>query len=137
MPQSQKTTGVVRAIFLGALACWMISQQGCSRPRAEHKVSARPRFISKEDAAEQAARIANDQCEKNFHKRPFKPEQYPVNLQDGTYHWGGLDVGGPGGYSALVTFRQDGSDPHVEVYFSDDRLAAPSYSPPAPNSPRL
>jgi hypothetical protein len=41
-------------------------------------------------------------------------------LEDGVYHWGGLDVGGVGGLSASVTFRQDGSEPHVEAYYSDD-----------------
>jgi len=34
--------------------------------------------------------------------------------------WGGLDVGAKDGYSALVTFGQDGSHPKVEVYFSTD-----------------
>jgi hypothetical protein len=43
-------------------------------------------------------------------------------LEDGLYHWGGLDVGGAGGFSTLVTFRRDGSESHVEVYFSSDAL---------------
>jgi hypothetical protein len=31
-------------------------------------------------------------------------------------------VGAVGGLSAVVWFRQDGRDPHVEVYFSSDTL---------------
>jgi hypothetical protein len=49
-------------------------------------------------------------------------EQYSAVLQDGTYRWGGLDVGGRGGFSAFVSFRQDGKEPHVEIYFSTDVL---------------
>lgn len=79
--------------------------------------------LSAAEAAELAARLANDQCERRFRRRPFRAEQHQAILQDSSYHWGGLDVGGPGGYSASVTFRQDGSDPHVEVYFSTDVLS--------------
>jgi hypothetical protein len=69
-----------------------------------------------------AAQLANDQCERKYRRRPFKPGQYPAVLQDGVYHWGKLDIGGPGGFSALVTFYRDGSEPHIEVYFSSDTV---------------
>jgi hypothetical protein len=69
--------------------------------------------------------LANDRCEAQYRKRPFTAEQHAAVLQDGLYRWGGLDVAGRGGFSALVTFRQDGSDPHVEVYFSSDALTPP------------
>jgi hypothetical protein len=64
--------------------------------------------------------LANEQCDRLYQKRPFRADQHAAVLQDGLYHWGGLDVGGVGGFSALVTFRQDGSEPHVEVYYSND-----------------
>src|SRR6267154_655630 len=51
---------------------------------------------------------ANEQCERQFRRRPFMPGQHSPNLQDGLYHWGELDVGGVGGFSAVVTFREDG-----------------------------
>ncbi len=70
----------------------------------------------------EAARLANDQCERHYRSRPFLPEQYPAVLQEGAYRWGGLDVGGPRAFSALVTFRGDGTQPQVEVYFSSDAL---------------
>jgi hypothetical protein len=73
-----------------------------------------------DEAAKLAARLANDECEARYRRRPFKPAQHSAVLQEAIYRWGGLDVAGPGGFSALVTFQQDGSDPHVEVYFSSD-----------------
>jgi len=82
-------------------------------------------MLSAQAAAKLAARLANDQCERQYRKRPFAAEQHPAVLNDDVYRWGGLDVGGVGGFSALVTFRQDGSEPHVEVYFSSDALTPP------------
>lgn len=88
-----------------------------------------PRVLSAAEASQLAARLANDQCERQYRKRPFTAEQHSALLEDGIYRWGGLDVGGPGGLSALVTFRRDGSQPHVEVYFSTDIRGRP----PKPN----
>jgi hypothetical protein len=78
--------------------------------------------LSAEEASVLAARLANDQCESRYQRRPFKPEQYPAVLREGVYHWGKLDVGGHEGFSASVTFYPDGSEPHVEVYFSSDTV---------------
>lgn len=78
--------------------------------------------LSAADASVFAAQLANEQCERQYQRRPFQSQQYPAVLQDGVYHWGRLDIGGPGGFSALVTFHPDGSEPHVEVYFSSDTV---------------
>lgn len=78
--------------------------------------------LSAEDASVLAARLANDQCERQYRRRPFSPQQYPIALSDGVYRWGSLDVGGHEGFSASVIFYPDGSEPHVEVYFSSDSL---------------
>ena len=78
--------------------------------------------LTAEDAAVLAARLANDQCERLYRRRPFKAEQYPVVLQGAVYCWGNLDVGGHEGFSASVVFYRDGSKPHVEVYFSSDTV---------------
>jgi hypothetical protein len=75
-----------------------------------------------DDASLLAARLANEQCERQYRRRPFKADQHSAVLQDGLYHWGGLDVGGVGGFSTLVTFRRDGSESNVKVYFSSDAL---------------
>jgi hypothetical protein len=77
--------------------------------------------LSPTDAAQLAAKLANDECERLYKRRPFAAGQHPAVQGEGEYHWGGLDVGAPGGYSAQVTFGQDGSRPKVEVYFSTDR----------------
>jgi hypothetical protein len=80
------------------------------------------RTLSAQGASVLAAQLANERCEHQYRRRPFKPEHYPAVLQDSVYHWGKLDIGGPGRFSALVTFNRDGSEPHVEVYFSSDTL---------------
>jgi hypothetical protein len=103
---------------------FVVAQVGCVRSpddstRSSPASIARP-ALSGEDAALLAARLANEQCERQYQRRPFVPGQYAAIIQDGLYHWGHLDVGGPGGFSALVTIRRDGSQPKVEVYFSSD-----------------
>jgi hypothetical protein len=88
--------------------------------------------LSADEAAQLAAKLANEECERRYRRRPFTAAQHAVVLQEGKYRWGGLDVGGPGGFSALVTFRQDGSKPHVEVYFSTDIRSRPERVPNYP-----
>jgi len=78
------------------------------------------RTLSAQGASVLAAQLANEQCERQYRRRPFRPDQYPVILRDGVYHWGHLDVGGHQGFSASVIFYPDGSEPNVEVYFSSD-----------------
>ena len=80
------------------------------------------RVLAPREASELAARLANEQCERQYRKQPFNADQHSAVLQNGLYHWGGLDVIGVGGLSALVTFRPDGSEPHVEVYYSTDTV---------------
>jgi len=80
--------------------------------------------LSAEGASALAARLANEQCERQYRRKPFKAEQYPAVLQDGVYHWGQLDVGGHEGFSASVMFFADGGRAYVEVYFSSDALIA-------------
>ena len=92
---------------------------------AEHSFEPTTRqVLTAEDASVFAAQLANEQCERQYKRRPFRPEQYPAVLQDGVYHWGKLDIGGPGGFFALVTFYRAGTEPHVEIYFSSDVLEA-------------
>jgi hypothetical protein len=112
--------------LLGVLHACLIAQVGCVRSTnyrvGQPSVSSVHHVLLPQDAAELAARLANEQCERQFRRRPFSPGQHSAMLQDGVYHWGNLDVGGVGGFSAVVTFRQDGSEPYVEVYFSSDAL---------------
>jgi len=113
-------------ILLVAMICCVLSQTGCARSAShdvgEQSQQAKYRALSPEDAAAVAAKLANKECERRYKRQPFKAGQHMAILQDGVYHWGKLDVGGIGGFSAVVSFRKDGTEPHVEVYFSSDTL---------------
>src|SRR4030095_3254271 len=108
------------------------------RPQMLHEPSHPPRAVTKP-----AAKLATAECERLHKKRPSTAEQHPAVLERGQYRWGRLDPGGPSGLSAVVTFRADGSQPDVEIYFSTDILRPeqrfpklvppPSTSPPPPN----
>ena len=117
-----------RLIILAGLGCWRTTQWGCSHEVTPVKFtlpdSRASRPISSQAAAQLAAKLANDACDAKYHKRPFTSGQHQATFEAGKYSWGGLDVGGPDGFSALVTFREDGSEPHAEIYFSSDRLSA-------------
>lgn len=118
-------TSTASKVLAVVLAVSVVSEAGCSRPPARSIEQAPPpaarHNLSANEAAQLAAKLANDECERQYRKHPFTAEQHSVALADGIYRWGGLDVGAPHGLSALVTFRRDGSEPHVEVYFSDAR----------------
>jgi hypothetical protein len=121
MTISRVCSTVARGCFLLA-ALLLVS---CSHPHNEataDNISRRTVYLTPNRAARLAAELANDECERRFHQRPFRPEQHAAVLQNGEYQWGGLDVGGPRGYSALVTLGTDGTHPKVEVYFSTDTL---------------
>jgi hypothetical protein len=81
------------------------------------------------EAAEVAARLANDECERLYKKRPFTAKSYRAVRKGDRYRWGRLDVTGRGGFSALVTLATNGTDPKVEVYFSTDILTPSKPNP--------
>jgi hypothetical protein len=105
---------------LGAL---LILQVGCSSPTTPAS-SVRPETVghvlAPVEAAQLAAKLANDECERLYRKRPFTADEHPAVLKGDQYRWGGLNEGGRGGLSALVILGADGSHPKVEVYFSTD-----------------
>jgi len=109
-------------LILGCLAI----QIGCVRStipsEGKASLSSAHRILPAQDAAELAARLAHERCKHQFGRQPFSAGQHSARMEDGLYHWGELDVGGEGGFSASVTFRPDGTEPHVEVYFSSDTL---------------
>jgi len=98
---------------------------GCSRSTTAGIAMTRQTAptLSPVRAAQLAAKLANDKCERLHQRRPFAPEQHPAVRVGDRYRWGGLDEGGVAGLSALVTFASDGSNPNVEVYFSTDKNA--------------
>ena len=102
----------------------LILSPGCSKlfPTSTSGTGAQQsrQTLSSTQAAILAAKLANDECERRYEKRPFAPGQYAAVLEGDVYRWGRLDEGGHGGLSAIVTFAPDGSNPKVEVYFSTD-----------------
>jgi hypothetical protein len=50
-----------------------------------------------ERAAELAAKLANEECERLYSKRPFKATQHKAVLEGDSYRWGRLDPGGLAG----------------------------------------
>jgi hypothetical protein len=115
---------VVISLSAGFL-CW----SGCSRTQQSTScavvAAASGERLSVESAARLAAKLANDECERLYKKRPFAPETYQVRFADGHYHWGHIDPAGIGGYSAEVAFRADGTQPEVRIWFSSDAVRIP------------
>ena len=106
------------AVLLVALTCSCAQNNSASRATPYELRT----VLSAEQAAALSARLANDECERLYKRRPFTPEQYEAKLMDGSYHWGHLDVGAPAGLSAEVSFKPDGSEPNAKVWFSTDSL---------------
>jgi hypothetical protein len=138
-PVATTTSKVLAALIAGLV----IADVGCSRSpthgAGQSPAATARRVLSANEAAQLAAKLANDQCDRQYRKRPFSAAQHSAALQNGMYQWGGLDVAGPEGFSALVTFRPDGSEPHVEVYFSTDvlRPQKPATDLPPGMTPKL
>lgn len=128
-------------LILAALAGWALCEAGCARSSGPNTVSpptkAQRIMLDNRGAAELAARLANDECARRYSRQPFAPQQHPAVLKQGMYEWGGLDVGGPSGFSAFVRFGLDGSNPQVEVYFSSDALTVEKVSPPSVTGPSI
>jgi hypothetical protein len=78
-------------------------------------------LFSISEAAELAAKLANDECYKRFERRPFLAKQYPITFFEDRFRWGRMDPGAEGGISAEVSFGPRGEDPKVQIYLSDDK----------------
>jgi hypothetical protein len=89
-----------------------------------------PRVISSSEAAEIAAQLANDQCDRMFQERPFSATQYPAILKNGRYEWGHLEP--IRRYSALVTLQSAGSGGRAQVYCSTDAIIPAVLRPVSP-----
>ncbi|MDZ4858462.1 MAG: hypothetical protein SGI88_05725 [Candidatus Hydrogenedentes bacterium] len=71
-------------------------------------------------AAELAAKLANAECERLYHRQPFTATSFTARIIKDRYEWGRLDPVGVKGFSAVVDFGLDGDDPRVTVYYSID-----------------
>ena len=78
--------------------------------------------LSQTQALQLAVELANEECQARFAAAPFDSASYPIRFVNGRWWWGGLDLAGPGGLSASVSFDAAGGDRQVEAYLSTDQL---------------
>jgi hypothetical protein len=83
-------------------------------------------------AEKYAVALANDRCEKEFGKRPFKTGRFPATQSGDRWLWGWLDGSGVG-YTAQVSFRADRSEADAKVY----PATGEAFDMEAPNAPDL
>lgn len=84
-------------------------------------------------AEKRAVSLANDRCEQEFGKRPFKTGRFPATRSGERWLWGWLDAAGGQGYTAQVSFRAEGSEPEVLIY----SIAEEAFDMEAPDAPRM
>jgi hypothetical protein len=87
----------------------------------DNNLENKKQIINEEQAAELAAKLANEKFQKDFHRSPFRPESYKAELIDSRWRWGKIDPIGINGCSANVEFNEDGSDKKVKVSFFTDK----------------
>ena len=78
------------------------------------------RELSKSEALVLAVSLANKECDLKYSSAPFDTSSCAIEYREGLWHWGGLDLRGFDGYSAIVTFDAKGASQSVEVFFSTD-----------------
>ena len=111
MNSPRAITGLASS-FLIAVLLFLV---GCAELPMDHPQLTRL-SISTSEAAQRAAKLANDECEREYHERPFRLEQSPVVIEHDRYRWGGDDTNALSGTFALVTFDLDGGYPQVTIY---------------------
>jgi len=95
------------------------ADSGSARPQLEEVNATRMpgHTLSVSEAAQLAARLANDACEKSHQVRPFLAEQHAAVVEKGRFQWGGDDRDALSGLFALVIFDLDGGHAEVKVYY--------------------
>ena len=97
---------------------------------AKKEFLSRREGLSADEAAALAARLANDECQRLYERRPFSADLYSAELRGTTWHWGRYDPAGTHGFSAEVSFGIDGSDPKIRVHWSSDQVVPNELLPP-------
>jgi hypothetical protein len=96
------------------------------------KNSGAPVPLSEDEALKLAVTLANEKCTKRFSSAPFDTSTFAVAFKDGRWEWGGLDVKGVDGFSAMVSFDEFGLNRKVDVFYSTDvPRRADDVNPPA------
>lgn len=83
-------------------------------------------------AEKYAVSLANDRCEQEFGKRPFKTGRFSATRSGDRWLWGWLD-GRESGYTAQVSFRADRTEADARVY----PATGEAFDMEAPNEPDL
>jgi hypothetical protein len=78
------------------------------------------RALSPVSASVLAARLANDQCQKTYGKRPFAPDDFEARLDNGRWFWGTPDGGKVDGFEAEISFDRDGGARDVKVRIPEE-----------------
>lgn len=84
-------------------------------------------------AEKRAVALANDRCEQEFGKRPFKTGRFPATRSGDRWLWGWLDAAAGQGYTAQVSFHADGSEQEARIY----SIAREDFDMESPDAPRL
>ena len=112
------------AHVLALLAAGLLAQSACSGVRAPD---------SPDRVEKRAVAMANDRCEQEYGKRPFRTGRFPATLSGERWLWGWLDAAGGQGFTAQVSFRADGSEPETRIY----SIAKEEFDMETPDAPRL
>lgn len=103
----------------------------------ETTVSLAPRrgvSLNSAQAAMRAARYANDEAEKNFGSRPFRPSDFSARLDGHRWQWGDLERPVVNGYSAEVTMDRNGTEADIKVQRMAEREQVQDAETPIPPS---
>jgi hypothetical protein len=64
--------------------------------------------------------LANEKSYEMYRRRPFSAGMHIAEIQEGRFVWGQYNAAAKAGYSAMVSFDLDGSNPEVMIYYSSD-----------------
>jgi hypothetical protein len=93
MPANTRYPTWLRYAGSGCVSALLLTQTSCGHSTlgqdatASHESSGRL-VLSRAEAATLAARLANDECERLYKKRPFRAEQHRAIRQDNRYQLG-------------------------------------------------
>ena len=106
---------LICALLLALLGCTKLEPAGKATP-------GRTNALSRQQAAELAAKLANARCLETYggHIPPFQPNSYQITLVGSQWHWGKISSDSVGAFAAKVVFDKYGADPNVEVAMYTD-----------------
>jgi hypothetical protein len=76
--------------------------------------------LSPVSAGTLAADLANDRCQKQYGKRPFRPDDFEAMLDQGRWRWGTIDGGKVDGFEVEISFDRAGGSKLVTVRIPEE-----------------